>query len=578
LTRLVVDANVLVSATVAAPDTPLALLVDAGRTGLVEIVICERLIDEVERGLEHSYFRARLPQEERNAYLEGLCHLGLWLADPVSPPCVVRDPGDDYIVALARAASAAAIVTGDRDLLDHPGLTPPAITARKAYTQLNREMTSRQRERSGDRGERQRPLYRRLSSGSRGMHPEKVARHQRVRLYGAMIEAVSQRGYSATRVADLTDLAGVSRRAFYEQFANKEECFLATYDIVVARTRRLVLDSWEAESSVARRPHSACKVLLDDISDSPKGARLVLVDSLGIGSKARERMHLAGAAFERVVSYGFRSVPDGINEHPLIPRAIVGGMRHIIFTRTLKRRERVLPALTDDSLKWIGSYCTPASDRLGAIDIPNPRSVRSAPTAFLGGTNERTRMLESIIELTLNKGYAQLTDSQIAGSAGISTAVFHQQFANKEECFLAVLDAFNQEALDSVRPKFESASSWPEGVHRAIDTLVDYFVAHEDLLQIAFLNLFEVGPGIAGRMTRSVGDFTEMLDKHGPVPCYGPAVALDGVTGAFWSIISRYVANDRLSHLPCLVDHLTFIVLAPYVGPDQAIQTVMEVA
>lgn len=38
--------------------------------------------------------------------------------------CRVRDPGDDYLVALARAAGAEAIVTGDRDLLDHEGLVP----------------------------------------------------------------------------------------------------------------------------------------------------------------------------------------------------------------------------------------------------------------------------------------------------------------------------------------------------------------------------------------------------------------------------------------------------------------------
>jgi predicted nucleic acid-binding protein len=44
----------------------------------------------------------------------------------------LRDPGDDYLVALALAANADAIVTGDKDLLDHPGLQPPAINARQA--------------------------------------------------------------------------------------------------------------------------------------------------------------------------------------------------------------------------------------------------------------------------------------------------------------------------------------------------------------------------------------------------------------------------------------------------------------
>ena len=62
--------------------------------------------------------------------------LAVILADPISPPPVLRDPGDDYLVALAKTASAEAIITGDRDLLDHPGLEPPAHTARQGCALL----------------------------------------------------------------------------------------------------------------------------------------------------------------------------------------------------------------------------------------------------------------------------------------------------------------------------------------------------------------------------------------------------------------------------------------------------------
>src|SRR5207253_2083261 len=40
-----------------------------------------------------------------------------------------------------------------------------------------------------------------------------------------------ERGYPATTVADVVERAGVSRRTFYEQFADKEACFLAAYDV-----------------------------------------------------------------------------------------------------------------------------------------------------------------------------------------------------------------------------------------------------------------------------------------------------------------------------------------------------------
>ena len=43
------------------------------------------------------------------------------------------------------------------------------------------------------------PLYKRLPHGPHGLGREAVARHQRARLYGGMVESVYQRGYAGSR-------------------------------------------------------------------------------------------------------------------------------------------------------------------------------------------------------------------------------------------------------------------------------------------------------------------------------------------------------------------------------------------
>ncbi len=48
----------------------------------------------------------------------------------------LRDSTDDYLLALARSGEAEAIITGDKDLLDHAGLQPPATSAREAVDRL----------------------------------------------------------------------------------------------------------------------------------------------------------------------------------------------------------------------------------------------------------------------------------------------------------------------------------------------------------------------------------------------------------------------------------------------------------
>lgn len=406
------------------------------------------------------------------------------------------------------------------------------------------------------------------------MSRDDVARNQRTRLYGAMIEAIHERGYPHTTVADVIGLAGVSRRAFYEQFANKEACFLATYDIVVARARKLVLDAWVRERGWANRLHGACKALLDDVAESPNGPRLVLVDSLGVGPKARERMTLAASTFERVLAAAFAADPTGQELSPLTVRAIVAGIRHVTFTRMYEHREKELYTLTDELLDWIESYRSPIAKRLNVSGLVCPDPVEPEAAAFLASEDRRARALGALVHLTLDEGYSDLSDPQIAQFAGISTEAFHKLFATKEACYLALLDEFVAEAMGAVKDAIEDAPSWPEAVHLAVAALVKYVAAHEALSRLAFIDIFEVGPGMIGRMTRSIEDFTKLLDDLGPDARRGPLVAREAVTGAIWGIVSSYTANDRVRQLPRLVDQLTFVVLAPYIGAKDAVETI----
>jgi AcrR family transcriptional regulator len=408
------------------------------------------------------------------------------------------------------------------------------------------------------------------------MDREDVARHQRARLYGGMIESIAQRGYSRTTVAHVIGLAGVSRRAFYEQFANKQECFLATYDIVVARSRKLVLEAWSSERGWANRLHASCKSFLDDIVEEPKGAHLVLIDSLGIGCKARERLHLAGNAYERLVAAAFRVSPDTAPLPAIASRAIVGGVRHVVFSRIREDRVCELRTLTDELLDWVEAYRSPATTRLNAIALKKPPEIPPAPAAFLASDDKRARVLGSVVHLTLDEGYGELTDPQIAQFAGISTEAFHKQFASKEECFLTVVDEFASEALQAVEAAISPISSWADAVPVAVSSFIEHIVSHPALLRMAFIDLFEVGPGMIGRMTKSIDRFTGMLADNGPEARRAPEIASEAITGAVWDIISAYSSAERMRYLPCLSDHIAFVVLAPYIGPKVAIDTIEQ--
>ncbi len=68
-----------------------------------------------------------------------------------------------------------------------------------------------------------------LPRGRHGLSRDEVVHSQRERILLAMAEAMADKGYAATAVADVLRRAKVSRETFYQQFSSKEDCFRAAY-------------------------------------------------------------------------------------------------------------------------------------------------------------------------------------------------------------------------------------------------------------------------------------------------------------------------------------------------------------
>jgi AcrR family transcriptional regulator len=73
---------------------------------------------------------------------------------------------------------------------------------------------------------------RQLPGGRHGLSPQDVAEHQRRRIMDAVVQVTVQDGASALTVQQLLAHAGVSRKTFYDHFANREAAVLATYRLV----------------------------------------------------------------------------------------------------------------------------------------------------------------------------------------------------------------------------------------------------------------------------------------------------------------------------------------------------------
>lgn len=134
--RVVLDVNVYVSALLAPTGSPGQVL-ERWAEGRFDVIVSRLLLGELERVLRRPKFSASIPPVQIDALLSALSEDGVTVADPEAPPSTTPDPDDDYIVALARAAHAECIVSGDAHLAQLPNPHPPVLVPREFLVSLS---------------------------------------------------------------------------------------------------------------------------------------------------------------------------------------------------------------------------------------------------------------------------------------------------------------------------------------------------------------------------------------------------------------------------------------------------------
>jgi len=196
----------------------------------------------------------------------------------------------------------------------------------------------------------------------------------------AIAEACAEKSYPAVRIKDITDGAKVSRRTFYDLFSDKEDCFLATYDVCVesvflslSRAYAAAGDTWEA------RVGAALRRLLELCAENPAFAHLVVVDVHTAGRVALERHDATLRRFAAFLEPGRSGLPPALANYGPLTEAVIGGLCEALYNRIKVGDAEQLPELTQQL-----HYCTLVpflghSKALAASQSAPPEPAESVP-------------------------------------------------------------------------------------------------------------------------------------------------------------------------------------------------------
>ncbi len=185
----------------------------------------------------------------------------------------------------------------------------------------------------------------RFPAGVRTLPADLVKAVQRERLLAAMISAVTEIGYNSLTVQNVLTGAGISRPTFYEQFEDKEDCFLAAFDAASTRMYERI-EAAVADSGPGWRDQlrSGIAELLRYIADEPQEARMVIVEARASSPAGLRRRD---ETLDRYANCIDALVREDLEEPPsaIAAAGVVGGIESVLYARLQKGETEDLDAL-----------------------------------------------------------------------------------------------------------------------------------------------------------------------------------------------------------------------------------------
>jgi AcrR family transcriptional regulator len=191
-----------------------------------------------------------------------------------------------------------------------------------------------------------------------GLSRAEVIANQRRRILDGLAAALAYHGYEDTKIADIVELAGVSRPTFYEYFESKDQCFVAAYEDGVERLAEAVGMAVEEGRDWTARVSAGLRAGLDFLAVDPPLAHLLLVESLAAARPARlehERTlaRLAEALRQPPTEVSGR---QGVSGQPIseeTARLLAGGIASYLSGRVLAGEAERLPESHDLLLRYV---------------------------------------------------------------------------------------------------------------------------------------------------------------------------------------------------------------------------------
>jgi AcrR family transcriptional regulator len=163
-----------------------------------------------------------------------------------------------------------------------------------------------------------------------------------------------------------------------------------------------------------------------------------------------------------------------------------------------------------------------------------------------------------------------VTVADVIARSGISSAVFHEEFRDREACLLAAFDLGIERAGRRVLAAYDAEPRWLDAIKAALVALLRFLEEEPALGRLLAVHSLSGGERVLRSRVRILGVLAAAVDRgrlEGPAgKRQPPAVIAEGVVGAVLAVLqNRLLAEDRADVMD-LFGSLVSIIVLPYLG------------
>jgi AcrR family transcriptional regulator len=291
-----------------------------------------------------------------------------------------------------------------------------------------------------------------------------------------------------------------------------------------------------------------------------------------------------------------------------------------------------VPAPRSSELGNAVSGPPPMSARARSADRRLPRGRNRLPRRVVRDS-QRERIVDATAAIVAERGLGGLTVPEIARRAGVSHQTFYAIYRSKQDAYLGAQKVGLHQALQIAGGAWQARMpDWPGAIAGGLRALVDYLVSEPQHAHLTIVDTFGASPQTIQIRERTLKGFSAFFaPRHRGGPALDgfaaegadgadgargartpagasadggafaggapdgqpgssadadgasagsaeprPSIAVEAVVGGCWQVLHRYVESGRLAELPRAVPQLTYLLLTPFVGSEQAARTAEE--